>query len=122
MPPWHFTIENYQHVLAGAGHWPAFLNSLIIAIPGTILPVMVAAFAAYAFAWMKFPGRDWIFLAIVALLVVPIQMTLIPDLADLHRPRADGQLRGASGWRIRRMGCHLRSTCCATSLARCPLT
>ena len=80
LPPWHFTIENYQSVLSGEGIGGAFVHSLIIAIPGTILPVGVAAFAAYAFAWMDFPGRDWIFLGIVALLVVPIQMTLIPVL------------------------------------------
>jgi alpha-glucoside transport system permease protein len=80
VPPWHFTIENYQHVLSAQGIGQAFLNSLIIAIPGTILPVMVAAFAAYAFAWMRFPGRDWIFLTIVGLQIVPIQLTLIPIL------------------------------------------
>lgn len=80
IPPWQFTIQNYQQVLEAQGVGHAFVNSLIIAIPGTILPVMVAAFAAYAFAWMKFPGRDWIFLAIVALQVVPIQLTLIPIL------------------------------------------
>ncbi len=78
VPPWHFTIQNYQSVLQTQDMGTAFINSLIISIPGTILPVMVAAFAAYAFAWMQFPGRDWIFLAIVALLVVPVQMTLIP--------------------------------------------
>ncbi|HLJ81254.1 MAG TPA: carbohydrate ABC transporter permease [Ktedonobacterales bacterium] len=80
LPPWHFTVANYQQVLQAQGLADAFKNSLIIAIPGTILPVFVAAFAAYAFAWMHFPGRDWIFLIIVALLVVPIQMTLIPIL------------------------------------------
>ena len=80
VPPWHFTIGNYAQVLQAQGLGTAFLNSLIIAIPGTILPVLVAAFAAYAFAWMDFPGRDWIFLGIVALLVVPIQMTLAPVL------------------------------------------
>ncbi len=80
VPPWHFTITNYQDVLQAQGMGQAFLNSLIIAIPGTILPVFVAAFAAFAFAWMKFPGRDWIFLTIVGLLVVPIQVALIPDL------------------------------------------
>jgi alpha-glucoside transport system permease protein len=77
-PPWQFTIENYQNVLQSQGLGQAFLNSLIIAIPGTIIPVFVAAFAAYAFAWMKFPGRDWIFLVIVALLIVPVQTILIP--------------------------------------------
>ncbi|WIG60852.1 MAG: ABC transporter, permease protein 2 (cluster 1, maltose/g3p/polyamine/iron) [Ktedonobacterales bacterium] len=80
VPPWNFTIENYQQVLRAQDMGQAFINSLIISIPGTIIPVFVAAFAAYAFAWMKFPGRDWIFLTIVALLVVPIQMTLIPIL------------------------------------------
>jgi alpha-glucoside transport system permease protein len=80
LPPWHFTIENYQHVLQAQGIGHAFLNSLIIAIPGTAIPVMLAAFAAYAFAWMKFPGRDWFFLALVGLQVVPIQLTLIPIL------------------------------------------
>lgn len=80
LPPWHFTIENYQSVLKSQDIGTAFINSLIISIPGTLIPVLVAAFAAYAFAWMKFPGRDWIFLTIVALLVVPIQMTLIPIL------------------------------------------
>ncbi len=79
-PPWQFTIENYQAVLQSQGLGQAFLNSLIIAIPGTIIPVFVAAFAAYAFAWMKFPGRDWIFLVIVALLIVPAQTILIPVL------------------------------------------
>ena len=81
VPPWHFTLENYQQVLSAQGVGQAFLNSLIIAIPGTILPVLVAAFAAYAFAWMSFPGRDWIFIAIVSLLVVPLQTTLGPVLA-----------------------------------------
>jgi alpha-glucoside transport system permease protein len=80
LPPWHFTIENYQHVLQAQGIGHAFVNSLIIAIPGTAIPVLLAAFAAYAFAWMKFPGRDWFFLALVGLQVVPIQLTLIPIL------------------------------------------
>lgn len=81
LPPWRFTLANYQQVITSQGLGRAFLSSLIIAVPGTILPMLVAAFAAYAFAWMKFPGRDWIFLGIVGLLVVPIQMTLIPILA-----------------------------------------
>lgn len=78
--PWHFTLDDYQQVINAQGMGRAFLNSLIISIPGTILPVLVASFAAYAFAWMKFPGRDWILIIIVGLLVVPIQITLIPIL------------------------------------------
>ena len=81
VPPWSFTLENYQQVISAQGMGQAFLNSLIIAIPGTILPVLLAAFAAYAFAWMKFPMRDWIFIIIVALLVVPVQVTLSPILS-----------------------------------------
>nr|WP_084658890.1 carbohydrate ABC transporter permease [Thermogemmatispora onikobensis] len=80
VPPWSFTIQNYEYVLHAQGLGQAFLNSLIIAIPGTVIPTLVAAFAAYAFAWMEFPGRDWIFLTIVALMVIPVQMTLIPVL------------------------------------------
>ena len=59
----------------------SFINSLFITIPATIIPIMIAAFAAYAFAWMKFPGRDLLFVLVVGLLVVPLQMTLIPILA-----------------------------------------
>ena len=78
IPPWNFTIENYQQVLAARGLGLAFLNSIIISVPGTILPVLIGAFAAYAFAWMKFPGRDYVFLAVVALLVIPSQIALVP--------------------------------------------
>jgi alpha-glucoside transport system permease protein len=58
----------------------SFLNSLIITIPGTVVPIMVAAFAAYAFAWMRFPLRRTLFIIVVGLLVVPLQMALIPVL------------------------------------------
>jgi alpha-glucoside transport system permease protein len=80
VPPWNFTLENYQQVLLAQGLGQAFLNSLIISIPGTILPIIIGAFAAYAFAWMKFPGRDFIFLGIVALLVIPSQIAYVPIL------------------------------------------
>jgi len=75
-----YSLENYRAVIREEGMGRAFLNSLIITIPGTIIPVMVAALAAYAFAWMKFPGRQFLFLLTVALLVVPLQMTFIPVL------------------------------------------
>src|SRR5215470_5110362 len=71
VPPWHFTLENYQAVIRGQGFGQAFLNSIIIAIPGTLLPIAIGSFAAYAFAWMKFPGRDVLFLVVVAMLVIP---------------------------------------------------
>jgi alpha-glucoside transport system permease protein len=78
IPPWSFTIQNYVQVIQAQGMGQAFINSLIIAIPGTIIPILLGAFAAYAFAWMKFPGRDWIFFGVVALLVVPSQIALGP--------------------------------------------
>ncbi|MCA1647070.1 MAG: carbohydrate ABC transporter permease [Chloroflexi bacterium] len=79
-PPFEFTVANYQRVLTSSNLGTAFFNSLFISIPATVIPIMLAAFAAYAFAWMSFPGREWIFLAVVALLVIPLQMTLIPIL------------------------------------------
>jgi alpha-glucoside transport system permease protein len=80
VPPWEFTMENYEYVLGRAGIDQAFVNSFIITVPATILVVMIAAFAAYAFAWMEFPGRNFLFVVVVGLLVVPLQITLIPVL------------------------------------------
>lgn len=79
-PPFQFTLENYQQVLTTNNMGQSFINSLFVAIPATVIPIMVAAFAAYAFAWMSFPGRDVLFITVVGLLVVPLQMTLIPIL------------------------------------------
>jgi len=81
IPPWHFTIQNYQTVIQGQGFGQDFLNALIIAIPGTLLPMAIGAFAAYAFAWMKFPFRNFLFLLVVAMLVIPNQIALEPILA-----------------------------------------
>jgi len=77
-----FTLQNYDTVLNNPNYdmGGAFRNSLIIAIPATILPIMFAASAAYAFSWMKFPGRQGLFVVLVGLLVVPLQMTFIPVL------------------------------------------
>ncbi|MFL5651704.1 MAG: carbohydrate ABC transporter permease, partial [Chloroflexota bacterium] len=79
-PPWQFTFENYEYVLGRSGIDTAFINSFLITVPATVLVVMVAAFAAYAFAWMNFPGRNILFVIVVGLLVVPLQITLIPVL------------------------------------------
>lgn len=78
--PLDFTFSNYDEVLSRRNMGQAFVNSLIITVPSTVLVILVAAFAAYAFAWMDFPGRNGLFLVVVALLVVPLQMTLIPIL------------------------------------------
>ena len=79
-PPYQFTLQNYSDVLQTNNLFASFINSLTIAIPATVLPIAVAAFAAYAFAWMRFPARNWLFLLLVGLLAVPLQMTLIPVL------------------------------------------
>lgn len=79
-PPFVFTLENYERVLTTNNMGQSFLNSLLVAVPATVLPLLIAALAAYAFAWMEFPGRNLLFLLVVALLAVPLQMTLIPVL------------------------------------------
>jgi alpha-glucoside transport system permease protein len=80
-PPYNFTFENYVHVLGQSNIGTNFLNSLFISIPATVIPIFVAAFAAYAFSWMEFPGRNILFVVVVGLLVVPLQATLIPVLS-----------------------------------------
>ena len=75
-----WTIENYDSVITADDMGNAFINSLIVTIPSTIIPITIAAFAAYAFAWMDFRGRDMLFAAVVGLLVVPLHMALIPIL------------------------------------------
>ncbi|NOZ49768.1 MAG: carbohydrate ABC transporter permease [Chloroflexi bacterium] len=94
-----FTLENYNEVLLGgsvnikradgtvkAVHGEdlsdAFLNSLAVSVPATIIPILIAAFAAYGFAWMKFPGRRALFILVIAMLVVPLQIALVPILRD----------------------------------------
>ncbi|MBL0371650.1 carbohydrate ABC transporter permease [Rhizobium sp. KVB221] len=79
IPP-RFTTENYKEVLTAEGIGSSFINSLTVAIPSTVIPILVAAFAAYALAWMKFPGRALLIALVVGLLVVPLQMSLIPLL------------------------------------------
>jgi alpha-glucoside transport system permease protein len=95
----NFTLENYDNVLSGktfqvtaadgttsTEQGPdlsnAFLNSIAVSIPATIIPILIAAFAAYGFAWMNFPGRRILFIVVVALLVVPLQIALVPILRD----------------------------------------
>jgi alpha-glucoside transport system permease protein len=78
--PFEFTLANYEQVLTTQGMAQSFVNSLIISVPVTVFVVMVAALAAYAFAWMNLPGGEVIFLIVVGLIVVPIQLTLIPVL------------------------------------------
>lgn len=79
-PPWQFTLQNYMNVIKANGLGQAFINSLIISIPATILPMLFGSFAAFAFAWMRFPFRNALFFGIVAMLVIPNQIALAPIL------------------------------------------
>jgi len=75
-----WTFDNYRAALDDRGFFNAFLNSLAVAVPATVIPITVAAFAAYAFSWMEFRGRQVLFAVVVGLMVVPLQMSLIPIL------------------------------------------
>lgn len=75
-----WTLENYTQVLTSGGFDTAFVNTLVVSVPATVMPITIAAFAAYAFSWMEFKGRYSLFVLVVALLVVPLHVALIPIL------------------------------------------
>jgi alpha-glucoside transport system permease protein len=104
---WNFSLDNYKQVLLGTNlvaknpdgttetlpgqdMSQAFLNSLAVSIPSTVIPILIAAFAAYAFAWMNFPGRRFMFILVVGLLVVPLQIALVPILRDYNALHLNG--------------------------------
>lgn len=89
--PWAggWTTSNYGRVIEQADLGNAFLNGILVAVPATIIPIMFAAFAAYAFTFMDFKGKDILFITIVAVMVVPIQVAFAP-LLDLFGPRGLG--------------------------------
>jgi alpha-glucoside transport system permease protein len=76
--PAQLTLESYKNVLGDPDMIKSFWNTALITVPASVLVVIVAAAAAYAFAWIPFRGRDWLFLVVVGLLVVPLQIALIP--------------------------------------------
>jgi hypothetical protein len=81
------TWDNYSQLLHHTDIPHALWTTVIIAVFGTILPIIIASAAGYAFAWLEFPGRDWIFIGVIAMLVVPLQMALDPDLLALQHAR-----------------------------------
>jgi alpha-glucoside transport system permease protein len=93
-PPVVMTTELYIEALTREGMAQSFINSLFISIPATVIPIMVAAFAAYAFAWMVFPGRNVLFTVVIGLLVVPLQMTFIPILRIYNAVGLTGSFLG----------------------------
>jgi alpha-glucoside transport system permease protein len=76
--PSRLTLENYRTLIDNDAITSSLWTTLWIAIGGTVVPIFIAALAGYAFAWLEFPGRDWLFILVIALLVVPLQMALIP--------------------------------------------
>jgi alpha-glucoside transport system permease protein len=81
--PAQLTVANYRTLLHNSDMIHAFRNTVVITVPATLLVVVIASLAAYAFAWMRFPGSDVLFLIVVGLLVVPLQVALIP-VAQLY--------------------------------------
>jgi alpha-glucoside transport system permease protein len=75
-----YTLANYQEVLTSQGMLEAFVNTFLIAVPSTLIPLTLASMAAYAFSWLHFPFRDGLFLLVVALLMIPVQVAFIPLL------------------------------------------
>ena len=80
--PSQLTVDSYRKLLENGDITDSLLNTVLITVPATVLVVVIGSLAGYAFAWMEFPGRDWWFLAVVGLLVVPVQVALIP-IAEL---------------------------------------
>jgi alpha-glucoside transport system permease protein len=76
--PAQLSIDNYRHLFDSSLIATSFLNSILIAVPATVIPVLCATLAAYAFTWLRFPGRTALLLVLIALMVVPLQMALIP--------------------------------------------
>jgi alpha-glucoside transport system permease protein len=102
-----FTLDNYKQVwggkdfeykrpdgtveiIPGDDFSVAVFNSLAVSIPATVIPILIAAFAAYGFAWMSFPGRKVLFILVIALLVVPLQIALVPILRDYSKLGLNG--------------------------------
>ncbi len=75
-----WTIINYVDVITASDMGTAFMNSFLVTVPSVVIPITIAAFAAFAFAWMRFKGRDFLFALVIGLMVVPLHMSLIPVL------------------------------------------
>jgi alpha-glucoside transport system permease protein len=81
--PAQLTIDNYSNLLGNSQFMGSFLNTIAITLPATVLVVIIGALAGYAFAWIQFPGRDWLLVVVIVLLAVPLQVSLIP-IAKLY--------------------------------------
>ncbi|MEX1133630.1 MAG: carbohydrate ABC transporter permease [Acidimicrobiia bacterium] len=89
-----WTLANYNRVLTSGGLFDALINSLIVTIPSTVIPITLAAFAAFGFAWLKFRGRSLLFGVMVGLIVVPLQLALVPMLKIYQSAELTGSFLG----------------------------
>ena len=89
-----WTLDNYNRVLTSGGLFDALVNSLIVTIPSTVIPITLAAFAAFGFAWLKFRGRSLMFGVLVGLIVVPLQLALVPMLKIYQSTELTGSFLG----------------------------
>ena len=89
-----WTLDNYRRVLTSGGMFDALVNSLMVTIPSTVIPITLAAFAAFAFAWIRFRGRSLLFGIVVGLLVVPLQLSLVPLLRIYQSTQLTGSFVG----------------------------
>jgi alpha-glucoside transport system permease protein len=96
---WDFTIENYQTVLANPDLVASIINSIAISLPATVIPLVIASLAAYAFAWIDFKGKDILFVLMFTLQIVPVQMTLVPLLSLFSRGLNIGGVELFEGFR-----------------------
>jgi alpha-glucoside transport system permease protein len=99
------TLQNYQDVLFGRSSSQGqlanyFINSLVITIPSVLFPISIAALAAYALSWINFRGRDWLYIFVFALQIVPLQMALVPLLSFFNRGVSIGGLTLMPGWNL----------------------
>ncbi len=92
--PSQLTLDSYRSLLDNPRMVESFWNTVFITVPATVGVVLIAALAAYAFAWVRFPGRDWFFIGVVGLIVVPIQVALIPVASLYGRLGIFGQISG----------------------------
>ncbi|WP_433529620.1 carbohydrate ABC transporter permease [Micromonospora sp. CA-263727] len=100
-----FTLQNYQDVLFGrsasSGQLASyFINSVVITLPSVLFPIAFAALAAYALAWINFRGRDWLYISIFALQIVPLQMALVPLLSFFSRGVSLGGITLLPAWNL----------------------
>lgn len=107
------TTANYEEALS-RGLGEGFLNSFVLTIPAALIPISIALLAAYAFAWVDFPGRNILFVAVFALQVVPLQVALVP-LQQIYLSLGIRDRSGRCGSRTRSLPCRWRSSCCTTS-------